>query len=99
MGSRLTLHNQLLTIADHVYFQPPESLKLVYPCIVYSLSDVQEKHADDTTYKMSRGYDVKYISSDPDNTVIDQLIAWPHCRFERRVTADNLYNDCFKLYF
>ena len=40
MASRLNLHNSLIEAlgTKSVYFQPPESVKLVYPCIIYEES-------------------------------------------------------------
>ena len=41
MASRLNLQDKLEEVlgSKQVYFQPPESLKLKYPCIVYSRSN------------------------------------------------------------
>ena len=40
---RLELHEILCTIlgSRNVYFQPPESIKMNYPAIVYGLDDMQ----------------------------------------------------------
>jgi hypothetical protein len=35
MAPRLQLQTLLETLTEHVYFQPPENLKVQYPCIVY----------------------------------------------------------------
>ena len=35
---------------EKVYFQPPESVKLVYPCILYEYSRASHIYADNITY-------------------------------------------------
>ena len=38
MDRRLQLHEELCSVlgSRNVYFQPPETIKLTYPCIIYS---------------------------------------------------------------
>ena len=52
MANRLELQAifEDLRGSQNVYFQPPESIKLKYPAIVYSRSDIQNEHADDSVY-------------------------------------------------
>ena len=40
---RLILHDELITLlgSSNVYFQPPTSIKMNYPCIIYKLDDVE----------------------------------------------------------
>lgn len=101
MATRLQLHSKLCDIlgSDHVYYQPPSSIRMTYPCIVYELDVIDGPRADDRLYLQQRRYAVKYISRDPDNTVIDDLLDIPYCVFDRRFVADNLYHDCFDLYY
>ena len=49
MGTRLELHEQLCKILDtrYAYFQPPETVKMKYPAIVYELDDIRNEFADD----------------------------------------------------
>ena len=53
MENRLDLHEELCELlgSRHVYFQPPESIKLIYPCIVYSMSGVLKLNANNRLYK------------------------------------------------
>lgn len=101
MGTRLELHTVLCDIlgSDHVYFQPPSSIRMTYPAIVYELDAIYGPNADNKTYIRNNRYAVKYISRNPDNTVIDNLLELPYCSFDRRLVVDNLYHDCFDLYF
>lgn len=102
MGDRLDLHTELVSIlgSDHVYYQPPESVKMVYPCIVYSLNDIDDRNANDSSYKRIRGYSVVLICRDPDTTIVDSILDhFKYCRYDRRYVADNLYHDAFIIYY
>jgi len=101
MGTRLELHEVLCDIlgTNHVYFQPPASIRMTYPAIVYSLDYIWAPKANDKSYLRNNRYEVQYISRDPDNKVIDMLLKLPYCTFDRRFVVDNLYHDCFDLYF
>ena len=49
---RLSLHEKLIAILGYpnVYFQPPPTLVLKYPCIIYKLDDISTFHANDKKY-------------------------------------------------
>lgn len=85
--------------SQNVYFQPPETLKMRYPAIVYALTDIQTIFADDAVYKKYRVYRITFISSDPDSELTEKLLQLPMCRFNSRFTADGLYHDVFTVYF
>lgn len=82
-----------------VYFQPPPSVKLVYPCIVYDLSRIHTWHADDKTYLNKCGYDITVIDKDPDSEIPEALVHMPLCAFDRAYTADNLNHWVFTLFY
>lgn len=100
MASRLNLQATLKTVIgnNNVYFQPPESISLKYPCIIYSLSDVQSTKANDKKYKFARNYQITLICKDPDNSYIDAILALPYTDMDRTFTADNLYHYVFTHY-
>ena len=101
MGTRLQLHQVLVTIlgSENVYFQPPKSIQMRYPAIVYSLDDIRTPKADNKTYLKHKRYQVQYISRNPENTVIDDILELPYSSFDRRLVVDNLYHDNFDVYF
>jgi hypothetical protein len=99
MGRRLELQELLLTFAEHVYFQPPESMVMQYPCIVYHRDDVNTEYADDKPYKSRKRYQVTIIDRDPDSQIPDQIRSLPLCSFDRFFTADNLNHDVYTLFF
>lgn len=103
MGRKRTeLHQKLETIlnSNHVYFQPPESVKMVYPAIVYNLSDFSLRPADDRNYVTNKRYTVTYIHRDPDSTLNEPMFdTFRMCSFERRFVNDNLYHDVYSIYY
>lgn len=101
MASRLELQAKLeeLLGSDQVFYQPPESLSMRYPAIVYSLSDIETTKADNSTYLTRRKYDISVISKLPDNPVIQKLMELPYCSYDRPYKADNLNHDALTLYY
>lgn len=101
MANRLELHEILCRIlrSRNVYFQPPESLKMQYPAIVYSRDDIQNTFADDVVYMQKHIYQVIVIDKDPDSEIVEKVSKLPACRFDRHYISDNLNHDSFLLYF
>lgn len=100
MPSRLELHSLLCEIlsSKNVYFQPPESIKMSYPAIVYSLNDVSVKYANNEPYTIRRSYLLTLIDPNPDSQLVDAIIKLPLCTFDRHFKRDNLNHYCFKIY-
>lgn len=100
-NSREELHEVLCSIlgSRYVYFQPPESLKLHYPCIVYSLSKINTTFANNSPYIRRKRYSVTVIDEDPDSTIPDKIGALPMCTFDRPYASDNLNHYVYDLYF
>lgn len=101
MGTRIQLQTLLESLlgSRNVYFQPPPSVKMAYPCIVYELSQIDTKHANNRPYRHLRQYQLKLIDRNPDSGLIEKVAALPMCRFDRPYTADNLYHYVFNIYF
>lgn len=101
MGTRLELQIVLeeLLGTRNVYFQSTESVKMQYPAIVYSRSNIETRHANDRPYNQSRVYQVTLIDKNPDSKFVDKIAQLPMCRFDRHYKADNLNHDVFTLYF
>lgn len=101
MGTRLQLHQILTDVlgSDHVYFQPPASVKMKYPCIVYQRTSGDTKFADNLPYKFKKRYQLTYIDTNPDSDKIDKIAMLPMCTYDRHFTSDNLNHDTFNLYF
>ena len=101
MASRLELQTMLEDILGrrNVYFQPPASIKMQYPAIVYSRSNIDNTNADDAMYTQNRSYEVTVIDANSDSSIVDRLSRIPKCRFDRHFSSDNLNHDVFTLYF
>ena len=101
MPSRLNLQTTLETIlgSRNVYFQPPESVKLKYPAIVYSRNDIMNQFADDSVYSQSHAYQIIVIDKNPDSPIVDKVSKLPRCSFDRHYAVDGLNHDVFRLYY
>lgn len=84
---------------DHVYYQPPESVKIEYPGIIYSKSNIKVTHANDAKYSMKTRYEIIVIGREPDHPVIQKLLELPYCSYDRNYTTNNLYHDVLTLYY
>ena len=101
MDRRLKLHDELLSIFNqNVYYQPPESIKLSYPCLIYELSSGQKNSADNLLYLFTRRYTCTYITRDSEHDLIEKvLMHFRHASYDRRFVTDNLYHDVFTIYY
>ena len=99
MRSRLELHVILAKICSNVYYQPPESIRMKYPCIVYEKTDEQHLYADNLKYKGMTVYDVTVIVKDPDSKIPDCVGGLEYCSFSRAFTSENLNHYVYRLYF
>lgn len=101
MAQRLDLQAALVSLlgSGNVYFQPPPSLKMQYPCIVYNRDDAVTDFAGNKPYSHRKQYLVTVIDSNPDSLIPDKVAALPLCIFDRFYTANNLNHDVYKLFF
>lgn len=99
MAPRLELQALLTSITEHVYFQPPESIKMQYPCIRYERDYLSRHHADDVAYVDAKRYTITVMDRDPDSEIPDLVAALPMCSFDRHYVADGLNHDVYKLFF
>lgn len=101
MAQRQLLQNLLKALlgSDHVYFQPPPSVNMQYPCIVYERDRVETDFADNVPYKHMKRYQITIIDRNPDSLIPDLIAALPMCSFDRRFTADGLHHDVYNLFF
>lgn len=100
MSNRLELQTRLEDIlgSRNCYFQPPASVQMKYPAIVYSLSSVNKRHANDEMYNTLTAYQVVLIDKNPDTQFLAPILKLPYCSFNRFYTADNLNHWVFTIY-
>lgn len=102
MAKREDLHEELCEIlgSRNVYFQTPESVKMNYDAIRYSLGGKDIKRANNKIYKSMNQYDGVVITRDPDTTIPDMILNhFEMCSFGRPYPADNLNHYPFTLYY
>lgn len=101
MKRRHKLHKILKDIlgSENVYFQPPESVKMKYPAIVYLRSNERIIHADNIPYKRVKRYQITVITKDPDSDIPDKIGELSGASFNRFFTSEGLNHDVYTLYF
>ena len=101
MESRLNLQAKFEEIlgSSNVYFQPPESIRLSYPCILYELAGFDTLRADDILYGSTNRYTVTLIDPDPDSEYIKKILSMKYCVMDQMYVVDNLNHYIFTLYY
>lgn len=102
MADRAELHEEFCTIlgSRNVYFNPPESVKLIYDAIRYQLAGKDIIRANNRLYKFTNCYDGVVITRDPDTTIPDVILShFEMCSFGRPYVAENLNHYPFTLYY
>ena len=101
MVRRLKLQEVLEKVLNNknVYFQPPPTIKLNYPAIIYELDGIDQLHANDEVYNIDKRYSVTLIDANPNSKFVQELAYLPKCRFNRHFKSDNLNHYVFTLYY
>lgn len=88
--------------SKNVYFNPPPTLVMKYPCIVYHHSDIATSKAGNRVYNARDRYDVTIIDKNPDSDIPHRLVESPLIpliRYDRSYIVDNLNHYSFQCYF
>lgn len=101
MDKRLQLQSLLETLlgSRNVYFQPPATVSMSYPCIVYAREKIDSTFANNLPYNHEKRYQVTVIDRNPDSSIPDQLAKLPLTSHSRQFVADKLHHNVFNLYF
>jgi len=102
MGSRRNLHDELKALlgTNNCYFQPPESIRMSYPCYRYKREPPENFRADNIKYAGVHKYGLWYITYDPDDPLIEETEDhFAMCKLVRVYTADNLNHNYYELYY
>lgn len=101
MGTRLELNEVLTGIlgSRNVYFQPPENIKIKYPCIVYERMSNSVNYANDAIYKNIRQYKLTLIDQSPDSKFDDEIMKLPYCKFSTMFVKNNLNHYIYNLFY
>lgn len=86
---------------DNLYYDPPESVKMNYPAIVYRLHDNGVQHADGKPYIQADIYECTVIGKNDDeladcrDRIENTVDTYSYVRsFER----DNLHHHVYRIY-
>lgn len=94
-----TLESVLGEGHKEVYFQPPASIHMSYPCIVFQLDQMNTKFANNNPYGTIRRYQITAIDRDPDSPIPEALSKLQRCQFNRFYITDNLNHFVFTIYY
>jgi len=84
---------------NNTYFNPPESTKLEYPCIVYNLKNMRTRKANNNIYILDNIYTVILIGIKPYDDIKEKILEKiPYCSFDRTYIKDGLYHYAYTIY-
>ena len=99
MAIRAELSEVLHGLCANVYFQPPATVQMKYPCIVYHRKPPQIIHADNRPYKKDTLWQVTVIDRSPDSTIAEAIEELPGIQADANFTQDNLHHYVYSLYY
>lgn len=102
MARRLELHDALIATVNPnpCYFNPPESIKLSYPCVLYRRENGDSKFADNKLYRYVESYTITVIDRNPDSEIPRKIQeAFELCQFERFFISENLNHWVLRIYY
>ena len=86
--------------SENVYFQPPESKKISYPCIVYELSRIETRKADNAIYKFNKRWTITYITKKAYTSFPEKILShFQMSSYDRHYVSDNLHHDVITVYY
>lgn len=98
---RIEVHELLQELSGYgkrIYYNPPETVKMSYPCIVYNRVNLGARHADNMPYFRYDTYTVTHIyAKESESDLTTKLALQSGFSFDRGYTADNLHHDVFTL--
>lgn len=107
MATRMDLHTELKNLFENypkkvwLYYQPPSTIKMHYPCIVYNRDVDKVFSADNGYWSSTRKYVLTCVTDDPDSDMLDMIVRhFPMCRPSTSpYVMDNLYHFVASLYY
>lgn len=106
MIRRLQLSEELHSLlkkngySENIYYQPPETVSMSYPCIRYNRTNIPAQYADNIRYITKDRYMITVIDPDPDSRIPDILLKhFDMISFEQQYTSENLNHFVLSLYY
>lgn len=100
-NERLELQARLeeLPRVRRVYWNPPESIQLVYPCIIYNYAKIDVHHADNKAYIKRRRYEITIIDRDTTSIIPEALEeSFQYWAQEQVFANDNIGHWVYSIY-
>lgn len=87
-------------IPDNIYYQPPSTVMMDYPCVRYKREDIDSEYADNIKYMKKDKYILTVIDPDPDSLIPDILLNhFNYISFNTQYSADNLNHFVLTLFY
>lgn len=104
MADRLQLQKDLIELlgSDNVYFDPPELVKIQYPCFIYQSDIPFNVKANNHSYLLKNRYSVLYVDEDPDSGIqmIKRLLeTFSESSAGNPYISENLHHYPFDVYY
>jgi hypothetical protein len=102
MAERLKLHQELCELigSKNVYFDPPENIKLKYPCFIYESDVPFDVKANNHSYFFMKRYSVTYIDTNPDNDMTEKMLKhFMLISAGNPYVSDNIHHYPFDIYY
>ena len=85
--------------SDQVYFQPPETIKMSYPAIVFSFDGIYNKKANNKQYITRFVFHATLITKSVNSDqFLNALLNLEYCSLDKPYMSDGLYHYPFTIY-
>lgn len=99
-SNKLVLELRSLLDTNFVYYQPPESVKIHYPCVIIKRARPFTLYANNHNYHRRQLFELTVIDKDPDSPYIAAIADhYEYCRVANHFTKDDLNHDVIELYY
>ena len=86
--------------STNVYFQPPETMKLKYPCIIYYKTSYPLRFANNKVYKAKQCYTLTVVDKDPDSEIAYNIVDnFQYCKIDSYYRSENLNHTKLTLFY
>lgn len=92
-----TIHN-----TENVYYDPPTSIQMKFPCFRFTMNNTNVTYADNFTYLRKPRWTVTYITRDVEDIeplIKDMFDNFKYLVQETQFKAENLQHVVFNLYY
>lgn len=89
-------HFKTVVGIPNIYYEPPEDVKMKYPCVRFQRRRFATQQADNVNYIVHEQFEATLIYKAPDSPLPRRLLmSTPMCSHDRHYTASNLSHDVY----